>query len=315
MILATLIAARFLHFAALVTAMGASLSLSGSASARVPAAQTLESWALRALTICAALILLTTLLLLGATAANLVGEAQGAWDQATLTTILAETEFGRVWSIRMVTAILLAGVVAHAWLARRRALSNIALSVLVIGLTASLALTGHAAADGGPGGWVHRLADGAHLIAAGVWLGALPPLLLSLRLTASGEPVAAALAVNRLVGFHAVGLGAVLTLALTGLANSWFLVGFSSSSLATPYGMLLLGKVAIFAAMVALAANNRLRFVPTLAAALGDPGRTRLAARRLRVAISLEWLLGLLLLAIVAILGVLEPARAAGGGV
>ena len=56
------------------------------------------------------------------------------------------------------------------------------LGVLVAGaLVVTIALTGHAAVAQSGSGLVHRVADAAHLVAAAVWLGALPPLLLLLR--------------------------------------------------------------------------------------------------------------------------------------
>ncbi len=47
-------------------------------------------------------------------------------------------------------------------------------------MLASLAWAGHGAATPGPPGDLHLTADFFHLLAAGLWLGTLPPLILLL---------------------------------------------------------------------------------------------------------------------------------------
>lgn len=308
MILTAVVAARFLHFVSLAAALGAALALLGRDSGARPLT-ILRTWARRALIASAALVLITGVLLLGATAANLAGAASGAWDVAMLSTIVGETEFGRVWAARMIVAALLVVVAALAVRRARRPAAEVAAAILAFGLFASLALTGHAAAASGAAGLTHRLADAVHLIAAGVWLGALPPFLFLLRQAGSGESTAAAAAAERLSAFHTVGLAAVLALVATGLVNSWFLVRTPENLLTTPYGLLLTAKLVLFAAMVGLAADNRLRLVPALRRA-GPGAAAQTAVRRVRASIRTEWLLGLLLLAAVALLGAIEPALA-----
>src|SRR3546814_9195933 len=65
----------------------------------------------------------------------------------------------------------------------------------------------------------------------------------------------------------------LLVIAATGLINSQMIVGAENlgRSLASPYGQLLLAKLALFGLMLALAAANRWRLTPALAvAAAGD---------------------------------------------
>src|SRR3546814_3198171 len=72
--------------------------------------------------------------------------------------------------------------------------------------------------------------------------------------------------------FSRVGTICVLVIAATGLINSQMIVGAENlgRSLSSPYGQLLLAKLALFALMLALAAANRWRLTPALAAAAGD---------------------------------------------
>jgi hypothetical protein len=51
---------------------------------------------------------------------------------------------------------------------------------------------------------------------------------------------------------------------LTGIVNAWILVGSFKALTATEYGHLLMGKTALFAAMLMIAAVNRLRLTPRL---------------------------------------------------
>ena len=99
---------------------------------------------------------------------------------------------------------------------------------------------------------------------------------------------------------------------LTGLVNSWFLVGLSRvGDLGTSlYGQLLIAKLVLFALMLALAAKNRFRLTPALGATLAGGIDPRLAFQRLRHSIVAEMLAGALLLGLVALMGTLAPPSA-----
>jgi putative copper resistance protein D len=175
---------------------------------------------------------------------------------------------------------------------------------------AALAWGGHGAADDGAAGLVHTAADVIHLLAAGVWLGAL--LGFGLLLAARPREAAALAALHAaLKGFSGVGSAIVAALIASGLVNSWFLVGpqHLREVADSPWGQLLLLKLLFFVAMLGFAALNRYRLTPRLAAAMtGDPA-TALAA--LRRSLSLEAGAGLAVLALVAALGVLAPPASA----
>ena len=94
-------------------------------------------------------------------------------------------------------------------------------------------------------------------------------------------------------GFSRFGLVVVTVLLLTGLSNTWFLVGSLPGLVGTAYGQLLLLKIALVIAMAAVAAINRLVLVP--------PVRQR--AGRLRRNGLIEIALDLAIMAIVGSLG------------
>jgi len=220
-----------------------------------------------------------------------------ALNRATLGIVLAETSFGRVWMLRFALAVALGAILLAS---RRRAALDWAGAALAAGLLASLAWAGHAAAERGGDRLVHLSADAVHLLAAGAWLGALLPLAHALARAPALE-----LAERATRRFSVTGIACVGALVLTGTVNAWYTVGSVPALFGTDYGRLLLAKLALFAAMIALAAANRLRWTPRLRAA-GESAP--LALRRLGRNAIAETSLGLAVLGIVAVLGVTVPS-------
>jgi putative copper resistance protein D len=149
--------------------------------------------------------------------------------------------------------------------------------------------------------------DVAHLLAAGLWAGALPGLALLLA-AASSETGAdarpyAVLTVRR---FSRAALGLLTLLAITGVLAAQFQIGSVAGLLGTPYGRLLLLKLALLVPVVALAWLNR-RLLPALSGEVTRIGRP--AMRRLRLFIAVEAALGAAVLAVVAVMVVTPPAR------
>ncbi len=102
--------------------------------------------------------------------------------------------------------------------------------------------------------------------------------------------------------FSIMGIASVAILSASGVVNACILVGSFSALVGTDYGRLLLLKLVLFAVMLALAAANRLRLTPRLAL----PGSG--ALRQLTRNSGIEFVLGLAVLAIVAMLGTMHPA-------
>jgi putative copper resistance protein D len=246
---------------------------------------------------------------LAVTAANIVGDVSGVLDATVWAAIVQETDFGRVWVVRIALAVLLVAVLV----ARARSPQSSGLDIpglaLAGGLAATIALTGHAQIESGAAGLLHRISDAVHLVAAVVWIGVLPPLLyLMARPTAGQARPDPEQAARRLRGFHAVGIAAVIALTASGLINSWFLVGDIGRLFTTPYGRILLAKLALFAGMVALAADNRFRLVPGLMHSRQQGLSPDLWLGKLQRHIRAEFLLGLAVLVSVAVLGSIAPA-------
>jgi putative copper resistance protein D len=239
------------------------------------------------------------------TAANMAGDLSGATDRDTLSLVLTDTGFGLVWAARLALAVFILGMLAVRAAAPALHPDRL-LAALCATLAASLAGVGHTQVQEGLARIIHVGADGAHLLAAGAWLGAFPPLLYLV--TTAARPDDRVMTGNALMRFSKVGQLVVVTLIISGLINSWYLVG-SFDLLNTPYGRLLLIKLCLFAAMLGLAALNRFWLVPALAGK-GALGETT-ALLRLRRHILGEQILGVLVILVVSLLGMSEPSAGA----
>ena len=248
----------------------------------------------------AALGAIITIGQLGATALAMTGNDLAALDRDMVRFLALETPMGVSHLVRVAVLGLL---MISAIVRMPRALSGL-LAVIAL---ASLAWNGHAGASESTLGLAHRTSDVIHLVAASLWIAALVMfariLLLDCR---TSEGLASALAtLDRFSGIGGIVVGAIV---VTGIVNLLAIVGFEGffASFGTDYGRLLLLKIALFGGMVGLAALNRWRFVPGARAMVGA-GTQEVAVRLLRVAVLTETLLGVLVLAAVAILGTMSP--------
>jgi copper resistance protein D len=220
--------------------------------------------------------------------------------------VLTQTTFGDAWMLRLTMAALLAVLLL---LPRPNpgfaSATDLICAMLAAGLAASLAFAGHAAATEGFDGMVHLASDGLHLVAAGAWLGGLWPLAILLdRAREAGDAAAGAIAYQATRRFSILGVISVAAILASGVVNTYEILGMMAfSMMGTDYDRLLLAKIVLFIAMLALAAFNRQRLTPRLA----DACDHRRALRQLQRNCLTEVGLGLLILAIVAVLGRIAP--------
>jgi putative copper resistance protein D len=217
------------------------------------------------------------------------------WANGGVWTVATETRFGQVWSARLGLAVLLA-----LSLAARSRWSFVPV-VLAAGLLIAPAWTGHAGAAPGLAGQLHVVADALHLLAAGAWIGALLPLAMLLAAARSTEEAGWKNIVGGAIRrFSLLGIASVGVLLATGIVNTWYEVGSFASLVATAYGRLIVLKLGLFAAMVAIAAVNRFQLTPRLAAAG--------AVRKLQRNSLAEAALGFAAVLVVGFLGTMAPA-------
>jgi putative copper resistance protein D len=214
--------------------------------------------------------------------------------------VLNLTQFGLISQIRLALAIALAICLAFDRLAPARWLAL----GLALGLIIAIAWTGHAGSTPNKLGDLHLAADALHLIAAAAWVGGLPSLVLLLAAVRGNKALAgASVAQAAAQSFSTLGVVSVGTLLLSGIVNTWILVGSFRGLLFDGYGIVLMLKLAVFAAMLGFAAVNRFWLTPQLA---GSPDVA--ALRQLIRNSVIEIVLGFVIFAIVGVLGTLHPA-------
>jgi copper transport protein len=124
-------------------------------------------------------------------------------------------------------------------------------TVVAAGLAASWAMSEHASTGIQPG--IAMPVDVLHLLAVAAWLGGLSALLVALYRAPADQQIDTA-SVRR---FSRVAFVSVVTLAATGLYQSWRQVGSWSALTDTSYGQLLLVKVGLVAVLVGIAWISR----------------------------------------------------------
>lgn len=225
--------------------------------------------------------------------AAMAGLPLSGLDRETVSVVLAATPLGTVLEWRLTA---LAGLVVAALVPLRHT-RRLLLVLAGAAALCTMAWTGHAGATEGGAGTLHRAADVVHLLAAATWLGALLTFLAHAFGRAEGFE-------HELAAFARTGTGIVALLLLTGVVNTLSIAGWplDAAHLTSPWGLLLGVKLALFGAMLGLAAINRWRLTPALASADAT------ARRHLRISLLVETGLGLGVVAVVAMLGVLDPA-------
>jgi len=236
-----------------------------------------------------------------------------ALDSTTIRAVLFGSRFAAVWWVRTILGLLLAGLLAlthrGAGAARGPWPARCAAGIGCV-LILSTSLAGHAAGARGP--WpVAAAVDALHLAAGAVWLGGLLQLLLWLRCAllpdADGERRALArdLVKGLVPRFSGVALASVIVLLATGLFTAYVQIGSPALVLRTAYGQSLLLKLALLVPLLGLAAVNRLRLRPKVAA--GAASTDARVVRRMRGLVGAEILVALGLLLVVGLLGSLPP--------
>ena len=230
---------------------------------------------------------------------NMTGSASNVFDPATLR-LFFETPFGAVAMLRLILFAAAVLIAVLPWPNRVLFPLNLLVGALLL---ISQAWLGHAAeGGGGPFGVMMILVYCVHVLAAAAWVGSLPPLVFALRdlrgLKSAGERTYETLSRYSIMAMVAVGL-----IIVSGAVNAGFRSEFSPGRLLdSEYGLVLLVKAAGVSAMLGLACFNRFVVTPRLRASAGDA-----QAARLRISVSLELALGVLVLGAAALLGITPP--------
>jgi putative copper resistance protein D len=203
-------------------------------------------------------LLLSALAWLSLEAISMSGlPAREALSPATLGTVVAQTQFGRVWLARFLGA----GLALIAILGKPRLILGGVASGFVL---VALAAMGHGGSGRGVAGALHLGIDAAHLLAAGAWLGALVPLVPVVRSAERGDERRRRFAVDTTARFSTLGLFSMQVIFASGVGNACYMLSGFPALVDSTYGRWLLAKLVLFAAILGLAAINRWRLRPRL---------------------------------------------------
>jgi len=283
---------RCAHFLSLMFLFGAGTFLAGFAPEGLRAALSAR---LRGAAVAASLVaLLSAVAWLMLEAASMSGEAARAYDWSTLKDVLTSTAFGAVWEARLPLLLLLVMTLLVSRTATWLPATGLAALALV-----SLGWIGHAAMQTGAAGMSHRLNDGLHLMAAAIWLGSLPPFFLSLAAYRSTDLRKEAS--TAFMRFSTTGHLVVIALVVTGVINVALTTGQWPWPPGTPYRAMLTAKLVAVCLMIGMAIVNRYALAPRIA-------RSGAAFAALRTISLAEMGLGCVVVALVSLFGLLDPA-------
>lgn len=214
----------------------------------------------------------------------------GSAFSATALHSTVSTGLGRAMLARLAIVALLAAAVP----ARRRPFAKVLAGSALLALPFTWTLTDHSHV--GEQRWLAIPVASLHLLAVGVWLGGLLPLVVGGLLRVPGTDLA-------LPRFSRIALPTFGVIVLTGLYQTWRQVGTPPALVDTHFGRLLLIKLGGIVLVLALASQAR-RFVhraPPLAERAGWPW--------LRRSLAAEGMLGVAVLAVATVMVNTSPAR------
>lgn len=279
-------ATRALFLVALLTSAGGILALASVARFAGDTVRRVRRPLM--LTTLAALAL--SVLLLGIAGCNLAGTSLAGLANATTWRVASTSSLAKSLALAIAGLVLILAALPR--LDRDR---WVALAGSVIAM-ASFAVTGHAA-TAAPS-WLMRWAVPLHASCAAFWLGALPLLVAAVRAGPAGDA-------HRLVArFSAQAVVVVVVILMLGVAIALVQLGHMAMLWQTRYGIVLMGKLAAVALLLAVAAYNKWHATPRLA---GGGASAQAAFRR---AIAAEYALFAAIVAFTATLGQIEPPRA-----
>jgi putative copper resistance protein D len=296
--------ARFVEYGAAMILFGSSLFfVYGQPFAPNIAAGKLQ-WTKHLLLAGAIGLLLATVTGFVAQTAILAGSLGAVGEYATLKAALFGMNFGLSSSIRLATALL--AILASGFLGAGPRLWRLSM-ILGAVACASFAWMGHGAATQGGGWLIHLAGDISHSLAAAGWIGTLVVFCIMLTRPINSGEDQKTLCLS-LAGFSGLGSLLVALILVSGLINSYFLVGWNPAQIvAMRYGQVLGVKLVLFVVMLGLAAANRFRHTPAFAIALQSNSSTNFELQRLRRSVFLETLAAACVLGFVSWLGMLPP--------
>jgi len=288
------------------------LALRADDVALSPVRRRLRGWTV----VCLCVLALTSVAELVLRARTLAG-GDLAQSVRAVPLVLSRTHFGTIWSAR---SLALVASLSTATIGTRRA--RVVALALAGAIALTTALSGHAADWGDVTPSV--LLDWIHVLAASLWIGGV--VALALVAFGPGSALAPSSVTHICARFSRLAGWSLAAVVLTGVYNAWVQLPDVAALRDTPYGRVLLAKLALVVVLVLLGGTNRYALLPRLT---GVPARglvargvrrcrlalfgpARVSPSRLVTVVACEAALGAAVLGLTAVLGETTPARHAG---
>ena len=228
---------------------------------------------------------------------------QGVTDSELLGRLLFESRFGAVWLARwgllVCAAILLATIVFL-----RDSLPSapqLITTWALVGISLALApLSSHSVTL--EPAWPSLIAHSLHLLAAGSWLGGLLPMAFGVSMATRGRPEMLGPLSGGIERFSTLALPAMIIIVSSGAWIAFAQIETVPALLATPYGMGVIAKTIVLAAVLILAARLRRKLLPRLTSESTLP-------RKFVSHLALEWTMAMTIVLLAVWLASRVPAR------
>jgi len=304
-----LVIARWIHFASVFVLSGSSFFWVYEGAARASSGPFALPRAFRATTIllriAAPVAAISGVAWLACILINMTGDFGSVADPEDLRLFFFETPFGTVSILRL--ALLAMGVVIAflPWHGRWRFAALVPIGALLL---ITQAWFGHSAEGVGLYRAIVITVYAIHALATAAWVGGLPTLLFALvEQRRFGPSEAGDCTLDVCSRFSLMAMISVTLVVASGIANAGFRVAGSFGKLFdSAYGDVLLKKLAVVAAMLALAYFNRYIAMPRLRAASSKRMRQ---ITWLRYSVAFDVVLGVLVLGASAVLGITMPPQ------
>ena len=243
--------------------------------------------------------------LLATTTAQATGVPENAWSPQAWLDFLQRTHIGLIWTLRTASALMVLAIVLYVRISppaqwRYVTCASVATLPLALGSLAS-----HSAAE--EQAVLATITYALHLIAASVWFGGLPGVILVASTTTTESTDNRSRAGKVLSRFSALALPTMIAIVVSGLVVANRMIDTNYAGLvATTYGLLLILKLTLLVIILLIASRAKSVWVPSLSqssmiAAAGG--------RKLRTWVRIEFVLAILLVIVATLLANAVPAK------
>ncbi len=247
-------------------------------------------------------ILIGLIVTIATTIAHVTGDISKLLEIEVLSNFVANTRTGSFWAAQFILAILLWAAVMLIRKSARMSWRYMLTAVIAMFPLIADALVSHAAAEGMT--VVNVLPYALHIIFGGVWLGGLPALLLLKYeyVKQAQSKRASILDIRILERFSTLALPVMLLIIATGIwVGDLIFDGNYAALAATPYGWLLVAKLALLGLILIIASSVRSYWLPRFTNSKSSE-ETRSSASGMRKWVRIEFLWAVILVLIATIL-------------